>query len=55
VDLFHEANFTDKVDVEEEIVYTATGAKTSPSYGILIIPSSNDQNTFVGPIDIDKN
>jgi hypothetical protein len=54
-DLFYETNFTDKVDVEEKIVFNATGAQISPTYGILVIPSQNDQNRFVGPINISKN
>ena len=54
-DLFYEQDFTDKVDVEEEIVYNATGATVTPSYGILIVPSQNGQNTVIGSIDIDKN
>lgn len=53
--LFYETNFTDRVDVEEDIVFTATGAQINPTYGILVVPSQDDQNRFVGPIDIDKN
>lgn len=54
-DLFHETNFVDKVDVEEEIVYSATGATVTTSYGIMIFPSESGQSTFIGPIQIDKN
>jgi len=54
-DLYHENNFLDKVDVEEQIVYTATGAETTASYGILVIPSQYNQNNIIGPIEIKKN
>jgi hypothetical protein len=54
-DLFYDTVFQDKVDVEDDIVYNATGAQTNPSYGILVIPSQNDPNRFIGPIDIQKN
>ncbi len=54
-DLFYETNFLDKVEVAEEIIYTATGATTTPSYGILIVPSSSNQNGIIGSIKIDKN
>jgi hypothetical protein len=54
-DLFYDESFQDKVDVEDDIVYNATGAQINPSYGILVIPSQNDPNRFIGPIDIQKN
>ena len=54
-DLFYETGFSDKVDVEQEIVYNATGATVNTSYGIMIVPSQNDQTNFIGPIEIDKN
>ena len=55
VDLYHDVLFEDKVDVEQEIIYNATGAAVNPSYGILVIPSQNDPNRFIGPIDITEN
>jgi hypothetical protein len=55
VELFYENDFQDKVDVAEEIVYNATGATVTPSYGILVVPSKNGQNNIIGSIDIDKN
>jgi hypothetical protein len=54
-DLFYDSQFQDKVDVEEDIIYTATGAEVTPAYGILVIPSEYEQNKFVGFINIDKN
>ncbi len=54
-DLFYSENFSDKVDVAEKITYSATGAEINTSYGILIIPSENNQNTIIGSIGIDKN
>lgn len=55
VDLFHETNFVDKVEVEEEIFYSATGAAVTTSYGIMVVPSQSGQSNFIGPIEIDKN
>lgn len=54
-DLYHETNFQDKVDVEEDIVYNATGAEVTPYYGIMVIPSEYNQNNIIGSIEIEKN
>lgn len=54
-DLYHETNFQDKVDVEEDIIYNATGAEVTPYYGIMVIPSEYNQNNIIGSIEIEKN
>lgn len=54
-DTYHELNFQDKVDVEETVIYNATGATITPAYGIMVNPSSYNQNNFIGSIEIEKN
>lgn len=51
-DLYHEVNFQDKVDVQDEVTYSATGAAIEPSYGIMVNPSEYNQNNFIGSIEI---
>lgn len=53
--LFYDLEDQDKVEVEEEIIYKATGAEINTSYGIIVFPSKSNQNIFLGSFRIEKN
>ena len=55
VEPYAEPNVTDKIELQNgEIIYTPTGANIDTNYGIMIVPSEYDQQTFVGGIQIDR-
>lgn len=53
-DVFSDTDLTDKIIVDEEITYSPTGAQISTKYGIIVNPSSYNQNNYIGEINIDK-
>ena len=55
VDVFEDENLVEKINIDETITYTPTGAEITPNYGIMIKPSDYNQQNFIGNIDIDKN
>jgi hypothetical protein len=53
-EVYSDTDLNDKIIVDEEIFYQPTGAQISTTYGIIVNPSSYNQNNFVGEINIDK-
>jgi hypothetical protein len=54
VEVYSDADLNNKIIVDEEIIYQPTGAQISTTYGIIINPSSYNQNNYIGEINIDK-
>ena len=54
VEVFSDTDLQNKIVLDEEITYGPTGAVIPTTYGIIINPSSYNQNNFIGEIDIDK-
>jgi hypothetical protein len=53
-EVYSDTDLNNKIVVDEEIFYQPTGAQISTTYGIIVNPSSYNQNNFIGEINIDK-
>lgn len=53
-EVFSDTELNNKIIVDEEIIYSPTGAQVLPTYGIIISPSSYNQTNYIGEINIDK-
>jgi hypothetical protein len=53
-EVFSDTQLNNKIIVDEEIIYSPTGAQVLPTYGIIISPSSYNQTNYIGEINIDK-
>ena len=55
VQVFEDVFLQSEIVVDETIVYTPTGAEITPTYGIMINPSSYNQTNYFGGIEIENN
>lgn len=54
VEPFEGSDLTNKIELDEEIVYTPTGATVEGSYGIIVSPSEYNENPGFGSIVINR-
>jgi hypothetical protein len=54
VEVFSDQNLSDKIILDDEIVYGPTGAIIPTAYGIMVNPSEYNQNNYIGEINIDR-
>lgn len=54
-DVFSDSAHNQQIIVDETITYGPTGVEIPTTYGIMVNPSSYNQNNYIGEINIDKN